>query len=179
MAEIQTDESLVRLAAKGDGDAFGALLARHYDMMFRVAYRFCGHREEAEDIAQEVCVSLPARLKTFQAQSAFSTWLYRVVINRAKDRARGRERERRVHAEYGEVEDLRRGEEAAARKETEWLEEMMARLNEDLRDTAILVVGEGMSHAEAAGVLGVREGTVSWRMSELKKTLRKFAREEA
>lgn len=173
------DKALALLAAKGDADAFRQLLERHYDTLFRIAYRFCGHREEAEDIAQDVCISLPAKLKTFKGEAAFSTWLYRVAVNRVKDWKRKQATAARVHSDYGEVEELRRGEALAASREQEWLNEMLARLSDDLRETAVLVVGEGMTHGQAAEVLGLKESTVSWRMSELKKALRELAREEA
>lgn len=174
-----TDNQLARLAAKGDGDAFRALLERHYDAIFRIAYRFCGHREEAEDIAQDVCVSLPKRLKGYRGDSRFSTWLYRVVINRAKDVRRSQSSTRDLHNDFGEIEELRRGEEALKNRELRWLNDAMARLSDDLRETALLVVGEALSHAQAGEVLGLSEGTVSWRMSELKKALREIASEEA
>ena len=173
------DKALALLAAKGDGDAFRRLLERHYDSMFRIALRFCGHREEAEDIAQDVCVSLPAKLKTFRGEAAFSTWLYRIVVNRAKDVRRRQVTSDRILGEFSDLEELRRGEAANAALELEWLNEMMARLSEDLRETAVLVVGEGMNHRTAAEILGLKESTVSWRMGELKKALRQFAREEA
>ncbi len=173
------DKALALLAAKGDGDAFRQLLERHYDSMFRIAYRFCSHREEAEDIAQDVCVSLPTKLQSFKGEAAFSTWLYRVVVNRAKDVRRRQATSDRIHGVYGEVEELRRGEAANAAREMEWLQEMMTRVSDDLRETAILVVGEGMNHRTAAEVLGLKESTVSWRMGELKKALRQFAREDA
>ncbi|MGI9350827.1 MAG: RNA polymerase sigma factor [Rhizobiaceae bacterium] len=178
MGAETSDKALVRLAAKGDGDAFRQLLERHYDTIFRVAYRFCGHREEAEDIAQDVCVSLPAKIKTFEGGSAFTTWLYRVVVNRVKDWKRKQITQDRIHNDYGDIEDLRRGEAANAARELRWLDEVMVRLSDDLRDTAALVVGEGMNHREAAEILGLKESTVSWRMGELKKTLRKLAKEE-
>ena len=55
----------------------------------------------------------------------------------------------------------------------------MARLSDELRDTVALTLGEGLSQAEAGEVLGVSEGTVAWRMSEVKKKLRALAQEEA
>jgi len=173
------DRALALLAAKGDGDAFRQLLERHYDTMFRIAFRFCGHREEAEDIAQDVCVSLPGKLTTFKGNSAFSTWLYRVVVNRAKDARRRQATYDRINQDYGEFEELRRGEAVNADRELQWLDEMMAQLSDDLQETAILVVGEGMNHRTAADVLGLKESTISWRMGELRKALRQLAREEA
>ncbi len=85
----------------------------------------------------------------------------------------------RIHNDYGEVEELRRGEEAEIAKEMEWLNEAMNHLSDDLRETAVLVVGEGLNHAEAGVIMGIKESTVSWRMHELKKQLKAIAKEEA
>ena len=171
------DNDLAMLAAKGDGDAFRALLERHYDRVFRIAYRFCGKREDAEDVAQDVCMSLPAKLKSFRGDAGFTTWLYRVVVNRVRDVQRKQISSERVNSDYGEVEELRRGEEAETAKAMEWLNEVMLHLSDDLRETAVLVVGEGLNHAEAGQIMGIKESTVSWRMHELKKQLREIAKE--
>ena len=179
MGSLPTDNHLAGLAARGDSDAFRLLLERHYDLIFRVAYKFCGHVEEAEDIAQDVCLALPQGIKRFKGDASFTTWLYRVVVNRAKDVRRRQITARRVVNEYLEVETLQNEGEDPEKGLIEWLSETMNRLPISLREVAVLVVSEGMSQAEAADVLGVKEGTVSWRMSELKKALRELAREEA
>jgi len=179
LSSDQQEKALALLAAKGDGDAFRRLLEHHYDMMFRVAYRFCGHREEAEDIAQDVCVSLPKRLKSFNGDAAFSTWLYRVVVNACKDASRKKVTRQRLYSDYAEVDMLRREAAHDEHIQMEWLRNTMMDLPEDLRDVAVLVVGEGMSHAQAADVMNVKEGTISWRVSELKKALRRLAEETA
>ena len=171
------DNDLAMLAAKGDGDAFRALLERHYDRVFRIALRFSGKREDAEDVAQDVCMSLPSKLKSFKGEAGFTTWLYRVVVNRVRDVQRKQITSERIHNDYGEVEDIRRGEEAELAKEMEWLNDAMNHLSDDLRETAVLVVGEGLNHAEAGKIMGVKESTVSWRMHELKKQLREIAKE--
>ena len=173
------DNDLALLAAKGDGDAFQALLERHYDRVFRIALRFSGRREDAEDVAQDVCMSLPAKLKSFRGDAGFTTWLYRVVVNRVRDVQRKQISSERVNSEYGEVIELRRGEEVEAAKEVEWLNDAMNHLSDDLRETAVLVVGEGLNHAEAGQIMGIKESTVSWRMHELKKQLKLIAKEEA
>jgi len=175
---IVADNDLARLAARGDGDAFRALLERHYDRIFRIALRFCGRREDAEDIAQEVCMALPSKLKSFRGNAAFTTWLYRVVVNRVRDVQRKQATSERIHSHYGEIEELRRAEETQIAQEMEWLSEAMNSLSEDLRETAVLVVGEGLNHREAGAIMGVKESTVSWRMHELKKQLKAIAKVE-
>lgn len=171
------DNELAFLAAKGDGDAFQALIERHYDCVFRIALKFSGRREDAEDVVQDVCMSLPVKLKTFKGDAGFTTWLYRMVVNRVRDVQRKQITSDRIHNDYGEVEELRRGEEAELAKEMEWLNEAMNHLSDDLRETAVLVVGEGLNHAEAGKIMGIKESTVSWRMHELKKQLREIAKE--
>jgi RNA polymerase sigma factor (sigma-70 family) len=53
--------------------------------MFKMAYKFCGNRQDAEDITQESCIRLARGLHSFKGDSAFTSWLYRLVINTAKD----------------------------------------------------------------------------------------------
>ena len=61
----------------------------------------------------------------------------------------------------------------------DWLTQTMQRLSPELRDTVALVLGEELTQGQAAEVLGLSEGTVAWRMSEVKKRLRAIAAEEA
>jgi RNA polymerase sigma-70 factor (ECF subfamily) len=65
-----------------------------------------------------------------------------------------------------------------AREAQDWLTTAMNRLPPDLRDTVALTLGEDMTQADAASVLGVSEGTIAWRMSEVKKRLRAMAAQE-
>ena len=70
---------------------------------------------------------------------------------------------------------------ATAEEKTErmgWLARAMQRLSPDLRETVALVLGEDMTHAQAGQALGLSEGSVSWRMSEVKKELRLMAQAE-
>lgn len=174
-----SDDQLALAAGAGNSDAFRQLLERNYDHVFRLAYRFSGHREDAEDITQDICLSLAGRLQSYRGKSAFRTWLYRVVLNCIRDRHRREAATKTRNRAYGELEHLLREDARQAEAEARWLADMMDRLPETLKETAVLVVGEGLSHAGAAEVLGVSEGTVSWRIAELKKALREFARQEA
>ena len=85
-----------------------------------------------------------------------------------------------IVTKYADLREIARQDESSAEREARlWLEDAMARLGPDLRDTVALVLGEELTQAEAAKVLGVSEGTVAWRMSEVKKRLRRMAQEEA
>ena len=156
-----SDEDLARAAATGDRDAFAALLSRCYDGLFRVCFRLTGQRAAAEDLTQDICLALPAKLAGFRGQAKFTTWLYRVAVNAWGDWERNRQ------AEIAET--------AAA---MDWLQTAMNSLPQDLRDTAALTMGDEMTHKQAAEVLGVSEGTISWRLSEIRTRLRALREEE-
>ncbi|SNS19649.1 RNA polymerase sigma-70 factor, ECF subfamily [Tropicimonas sediminicola] len=178
MRMMTDDEALARAAAGGDRDAFAALLGRHYDRLFAFAMRLTGQRAEAEDLTQDICLALPAKLRGFRGEARFTTWLYRVAVNAAHDRRRRSASHARAADGWGDWEVARRAADSESRAATDWLAEAMATLKPDLRDTAVLILAEELTQAEAASVLGLSEGTVAWRMSEVKKALRARAAED-
>lgn len=166
------DETLIARAVGGDRRAFGELVARHYDFIFRTACKWCGKVSDAEDVAQDVCVKLASILKSFDGRSAFTSWLYRVTLNAVRDMQRARSRRGRNADRYAEVapdEYLPEQEDAATSKE---LWNAVRRLPDQQRDAVLLIYAEGMSHAEAGVIMGCKEATVSWHVHEAKKTLR-------
>ena len=173
-----TDEDLALAAAGGDHDAFAALLERCYDRIFALAFRLTGSRAEAEDLTQDICAALPAKLRAYRGESRFTTWAYRVTVNAAHDRRRRQASHARAADGWGDWELNRRAAEAETREQINWLHRAMCALPADLRDTLALVLDDEMTHAEAGNVLGVSEGTISWRLSEAKKKLRALAAEE-
>ena len=166
-----SDDALALAAAGGDEQAFSVLVSRHYERVFRFAFRMTGARDQAEDLTQDICAVLPAKIRAFRGEAKFSTWLYRVVFNAAHDRRRRSVSHARAAEGWGEVEMARRAEAAETADALDWLTRAMRALPEDLRDTLALVLDD-VTHAEAGTVLGVSEGTVSWRISEAKKHLR-------
>ncbi len=173
------DQNLARAAASGDRAAFAALIARHYDRVHGLAYRLTGQRTEAQDLTQDICAALPAKIAAFRGDARFTTWLYRVVVNAAHDRRRRQATRSRAAVGWGDWELARQDEIATQAEALDWLTVAMQRLTPELRDTVALVLGEEMTQAQAGEVLGVSEGTVAWRMSEVKKRLRAMAAEDA
>lgn len=166
------DEALIAKALGGDRRAFGQLVERHYDFIFRTACKWCGKVSDAEDVAQDVCVKLAGILRSFDGRSAFTSWLYRVTLNAVRDMQRARSRRGRNVDRYAEVapdEYLPDQEDSAAAKE---LWNAVRRLPDQQRDAVLLIYAEGMSHAEAGVIMGCKEATVSWHVHEAKKTLR-------
>jgi RNA polymerase sigma-70 factor (ECF subfamily) len=173
------DEMLASAAADGDRAAFATLVGRHYDRIHGLAWRLTGSRAEAEDLTQDLCAALPMKLRHWRGEARFTTWLYRVVVNAAHDLRRRQATRTRAAQGWGDWELARQDEIATLAEAEAWLAQAMTRLSPELRDTVALVLGEAMTQAEAGVVLGVSEGTIAWRMSEVKKRLRAMAREEA
>ena len=178
MRMTTSDEDLAEAAAAGDGAAFASLLDRHYDRLFAFCFRLTGSRADAEDLTQDICAALPAKLASYQRRAKVTTWLYRVAVNAAHDRRRKRATYARATTGWGDWEIQRTAENDDTAEKLDWLTVAMRQLPIDLRDTLALVLDE-MTHAQAGDVLGVSEGTISWRMSEAKKALRVIKEQEA
>ncbi|MBL4766694.1 MAG: RNA polymerase sigma factor [Rhodobacteraceae bacterium] len=172
-----SDNDLALAAAGGDAAAFAALLERCYDSMFALSFRLTGSRADAEDLTQDICAALPAKLARFSGESRFTTWLYRVVVNAAHDRRRRIATHKRATSGWGDWETARRAENDETTAQVDWLTQAMCALTDNLRDTMALVLDD-VTHRDAATILGVSEGTISWRVSEAKKHLRALRQDE-
>lgn len=172
-----SDEDLALAAAGGDGTAYQLLLSRVYDRLFGLCFRLTGSRAEAEDLTQDICLALPGKLSGYRAQAKVTTWLYRVAVNAATDRRRRQASYTRAAKGWAdwEVDRVQSVDETA--QATQWLARAMSALSPSLRDTLALVLDD-ITHADAADILGVSEGTVSWRVAEAKKKLREIKEEE-
>lgn len=165
-------EELVKRARAGDRAAFAMVLERHYDMIYRAAYRWCGHESDAQDITQDVCVKLGTAIAGFDGRAAFSSWLYRIVLNMVRDRQRqGARQTRNVKAlSLVSATALAPEQETAVAEHQLW--QAVRQLPEKQRDAVLLVYAEEMTHAAAAEIMGTKENTVSWYIHEAKKALR-------
>ena len=175
MSDKLSDEELAQRAANGDGSAFRMLLERHYDRVFRIVYGVLRHQSDAEDVTQEIWAALPRKLKSWRGDAKLTSWLYRIALNASKDSLRKSASRARTVAGFAEIQDLSRGEQADAQIRLTWLNRALETLSDDLRETAALTLGEEMNFAQAADVLGIAEGTVAWRMSEIRKRLKTLA----
>ena len=165
------DRDLVDRATDGDRDAFESLLRRHYDRIHRLAWRLTGSVSDAEDIAQEVCCTLVEKLASFKGQAKFSTWLMGIVVNACRDHRRRGLTLNRLRERLSVLAGLAAPPDGRDAYRRSWLASEIARLDPLLRDTVVLVVGEDLTHGEAARALGVAESTVSWRMHEARRQL--------
>ncbi len=164
-------QRLIRAAQDGESQAFAQLLEDNYDSIHRFAYRWCGNKADAEDVAQQACIKLAQTIGQFRFEAAFSSWLYRLVINCAKDWYKSQNRH-----QHDSIDDWTEPERAPDRsaENSIYLQQLLRLLDqmaEGFKETALLVHGEGLSHAEAAAILQLKESTVSWRLHEIRKQL--------
>lgn len=165
------DEALIRQAQSGDSTAFARLLEWVYDIIFRFAFKWVGNKTDAEDITQIACVKLARVIQQFRFESAFTSWLYRLVINCAHD---WRRKERPDHTD-GSIfpeEPSTSGRSVEASSELEKVLTRVDGMGKDFKATLLLVLAEGLTHKEAAEVLNTKESTISWRIHEIRKQLK-------
>lgn len=177
------DEKLVRLAQRGDMVAFEELVARHRDKIYARAFSMVRNEDDAVDLSQEAWVKGWQRLKQFQGDSSFVTWMTRIVINLCLDQLRKQKRHRSESIELMEEESggVERQMPVVTANPTEGLErgELRQRIDRALgllsyehRTVLILHEFEDLEYKEIAKRMQCSIGTV---MSRLFYARRKMA----
>jgi len=170
----RTEAELVALAQKGDREAFGALVRRHQDRIYRHLLNLTGSREDALELAQDVFIKAWQALPSWRPDAQFHTWVYRIASNAAMDVLR-----RRKVVQFVALEDdydapsQQPGPEAQlhARQQLRGLDAALARLPADQRDIVLLREVEGLGYEELAATLAVDVGTVKSRLSRARAAL--------
>jgi len=170
-----TEETVIAAAVGGDRQAFAMLLDGQYNRIYRFAYRWCGNAADAEDITQLACIKLAKSISQFRGESAFSSWLYRLVINCAKDWQKSQARHQGDCEITDDIAVHHSGNEAAVLL-VQVLKQVDA-MGDGFKESALLVFAEGLSHKEAADMLGVKESTISWRIHEIRQRLAALGQE--
>ncbi|MEU9818314.1 RNA polymerase sigma factor [Pseudonocardia alni] len=172
----EADAWLVGKAQLGSVDAYEVLIRRHRDRIHRIALRMLGNRDDAEDITQDVVIQVWTALAGFAGDSMFTTWLYRIVVNRCISHLK-----RRRHDTPLEDPDIVRSPgadtHAEARGRLRAALGALAVLPPDQRAPIVLVDIEQLSYDEAASILGVSEPTVRGRLSRGRRQLAQTMRE--
>jgi RNA polymerase sigma-70 factor (ECF subfamily) len=167
------DPDLVSACRRGDPSAFHLLFELYKDKVYSIALRYSGDPAASMDITQDVFVKLYSRLAGFRGDSAFETWLYRLVVNSCLDHRR---KFARLVPLLGEVVRRLRANEritgrlirSQARGE---VRAAIARLSPELRIAVVLRYTEGLSYEEMADVLNCSRGTVASRLHRAHKQL--------
>jgi RNA polymerase sigma-70 factor, ECF subfamily len=164
------DEELMQLIAGGDPRAFEVVYERHATAAFSLAYRICGVRAAAEEVAQEAFLAIwRSGARYDRARGSVRTWLLGVVHNRAIDMLRRTTvHERRRAADERAAETLEAPErtelEAARREEARSVRGLIDELPDEQRRVVELAYFGGFTHEQIAQMLGAPLGTVKGRM---------------
>jgi RNA polymerase sigma-70 factor (ECF subfamily) len=176
------DQTLIERCRGGDVAAFEPLVEKYRDRVWRLAFNVLRDREDAWDVTQEAFIRAWQALPSFRGQSAFYTWLFRIVVNVASDRARQRaargrafgtervpeEEWERTMVDQGAPPDV----EAKRAEERQRITRALAALPEHHRTIIMLSDLEGLSYREIAEVLDIPMGTVMSRLHNARKRLR-------
>lgn len=185
MSELE--RSLLRRLRDRDERAFRELIDEHRDRVFNITYRMLGNRHEAEDVAQEVFISVFKTIDSFREESKFSTWLYRVTVNHCKNRikylARRHDRDRdeldetagHTNGAYhgGPTRAAEPDRALASAQMEKLLQEAIANLDDDHRVVVVLRDVEDLSIEEICEITGLPDGTVKSRLHRARLVLRK------
>jgi RNA polymerase sigma-70 factor (ECF subfamily) len=169
MAEPIIDECVIEACQRGDREAFRLLFETYRDRVFSIAvYSFGGDESAARDVSQQIFLKLITAINQFRGDSAFTTWLYRLVVNACTDE----QRKRRRFLSFGEgipmskLAERRPQEKRYARLElAESVQGAIKELSPKLRLPILLKYVEGLSYEEIATVLGCSKGTVASRLN--------------
>jgi len=171
-AECSDDDLMVRVA-NGDMEAFGILVERHRDSAWRIAYRLCRNRHEAEDVVQDVFLKIYDAAGRYRPMASFRSYLGRVVTNCCADRARkaspiylpslpDREAEESVPTDVMEADDRNRAVQSA-----------LSTLSRQQRAAVVLRYYGDFGYEEIARALGVTPKAVERLLAKGRKRLSK------
>jgi RNA polymerase sigma-70 factor (ECF subfamily) len=186
MNQGHDDQMLIERAQKGDREALDVLIRKYEKRAYQYAYRLTSNPEEASDVVADAFVRVYAALGNFKGNSAFTTWLYRILTNCFLDQ-RKREKSRpstsleaALQTDDGDLErqfespDLTPAERLERQQRTEVFEQAVASLPEYQRVMVTLYHAEMLSYEEIAEALDLPIGTVKSRLNRARLSLREL-----
>ncbi|MAQ18002.1 MAG: RNA polymerase subunit sigma [Sandaracinus sp.] len=187
------EEELVARLKRRDEAAFNELVELYQGRIYRLVFRMLGDRAEAEDLAQEVFVTVFKRIDGFRGDSKLSTWMYRVATNHCKNRlkflgrrGRGQKRELDEIADAHAIESatmstsaqLPRPDDVLLGRQVEgFIGQALRELNEEQRTLVVLRDIENLTYDEIQDVTGLPAGTVKSRLHRARLALAERVRE--
>ena len=173
-----SDGELAALAVAGRQAAYGELLSRHREGVFRMVRGSTGDADAALDVTQETFIAAFAALKSYDGNRSFRTWVSRIALNKCRDWARRRAVRRFFSfalpieaAENISDDSIPADRQLADRAELTRVREAIARLPATLRESLILRTIEGLTQTETAELLGISEKAVETRLYRARKAL--------
>lgn len=180
---LDREHKLIKRCVKGDVDAFEELIVKHEKTAYNIALRMLRNKDDAMDISQEAFIKVFKSIKTFNFESSFSTWLYRIVTNTCLDFLRKNNNtsysiDSPINTEDGEIQrdipDINNNTEEIFEKQLtkELVHNAICKLDENHKAVIILRDIEGFSYEEIAQILDCSLGTVKSRISRARNSLK-------
>ena len=164
IASFDDDYSIIRQFIEGDKSAFQILVKRHKEKVRNIIYLTMNNSALVDDIAQDVFVTIYRNLKNFRFESQFTTWLYRITVNKCKDYLR-RMNVRKIFSPLDEgIEASEYSSPVENRDVSKIVTEAISKLPVKLRMPLILKDIEGFSYQEISETLNCEMGTVKSRI---------------
>jgi RNA polymerase sigma-70 factor (ECF subfamily) len=170
------DQVLILQSQQGDPAAFEALIRQHQRMIYSLTYRMTGSPADAEDLTQETFLRAWRQIGSYRSAAKFSTWLYRIAINACLTWRQRETLRAQVQTGWAETYDAPRPSEETAPSRNDTARNVHAallRLPAKQRAAIMLTLYDGLTHGEAAEILGCSETTVSWRVFTARRKLRR------
>ena len=185
MTQSLSDLDLIKRFKNGSQVAFEELVARHENKMYSIALRYTKNTEDAEEVIQDVCITLYNKVQDFEGKSAFTSWLYRIVVNSALMKLRKNRQEKAVLTDdltpiskqdylQQDSEDHMRADVRSMQHETRAvLEAAINRLADEYRSVFIMRDVDGLSNEEVSSILDISVPAVKSRLHRARLMLRK------
>ncbi len=178
---LDDDFSLIKRFIDGDESTFNTLILRHKEKVRNIIYMTLNNHELVDDIAQEVFLTVYKNLMRFRFESQFTTWLYRITINKCKDYLRKMKIRSIFQSFKDSEEELGYSPSTDEADVSEIVREAIKKLPEKLRVPLLLKDIEGLSYQEIAESVQCEIGTVKSRIfrarESLKNILKPFEKE--
>jgi RNA polymerase sigma-70 factor (ECF subfamily) len=186
--EVALDRVLVDRFKNGDQSAFDEMVTRYWDRIFSMVHQLLRNQQDAEEVTQDAFIRAHRGLANFRGDSAFSTWLYQIATNLARNRywywwRRKRDKSVSFDAPIGADNDMTLADVIPADVESpdditvtsEFVDRIgksMEKLSTKHREILVLRNIKNLSYEEIAGILGISVGTVKSRIARARESLR-------
>jgi RNA polymerase sigma-70 factor (ECF subfamily) len=173
-----------------DEQAFSEVVRQYMDKVFSLIYRMLGNRQEAEDVAQEVFITVFKNIESFRGEAKFSTWLLRIAANHAKNRIKHLARRPTEGADPDDVSQVRSLPDRPAppvqaqidapdkilegAQTNALIQQAIADLDEDQRLLVVLRDVEELSYEEIGEITGLPEGTIKSRLHRARMAIKEW-----
>ena len=170
--EIDDDFSLIKRFIEGDETTFRTLVYRHKEKVRNIVYLTMNYSDSVDDIAQEVFITVYKNLKYFRFESQFTTWLYRITINKCRDHLR-KLKIRNIFTPIKDIEEVHGYNHINENMDIpDIVRKAISKLPEKLRIPLLLKDIEGFSYQEIADTVQCEIGTVKSRIFRARESLR-------